>query len=81
MRKRVDRGPTEVIFDDDAHILGSAMSIFAQDFSEEIQAHLQEVKSFILGWHKFMRNKFPAVTDHVLYRLVSGLSLSWRPLF
>ena len=77
-RTRVDLVPIHMRkpFDDDAHILTSAMSIFAKDFSEEIQAHIQEVKSFIIGWHKFMKNKFPPITDHVLYRLVSGLLLA-----
>ena len=77
-RTRIDMVPVHMRkpFDDDAHILTSAMSIFAKDFSEEIQAHIQEVKSFVIGWHKFMKNKFPSITDHVLYRLVSGLLLA-----
>ena len=77
-RLRIDMVPIHMRkpFDDDAHILASAMSIFTKDFSEEIQAHIQEVKSFIIGWHKFMKNKFPSITDHVLYRLVSGLLLA-----
>ena len=77
-RTRADLVPVHMRkpFDDDAHILASAMSIFAKDFSEEVQAHIPELKSFIIGWHKFMKNKFPAITDHVLYRLVSGLLLA-----
>jgi hypothetical protein len=63
-------------FDDDTHVLTSAMSIFAKDFSDEIQTHIPEIKSFIIGWHKFMRNKYAAITDHVLYRLVSGILLA-----
>ncbi len=34
-------------------------------------------RSFIVGFHKFMRNRFPStVSDHCLYRLVSGLLLT-----
>jgi len=66
-------------FDDDATIISSALAVFAKDFSEEIQREGPELKSLMVGFHKFMAAKFPDfVDDHLLYRIVSGVFLA-RP--
>ncbi len=65
-------------FDDDSFILTKALTVFSKDFSEELQNNIQEIKSFVVGWHKFARNRFPqaGISDHALYRLISGVLLS-----
>ncbi len=57
-------------------MLTSALGIFAKDFPEAVQPHFEQMRSFVVGWHKFFRSRFPAVTDHILYRLVSGVLLA-----
>ncbi len=63
-------------FDDDAHVLSRSLGIFGKDFSEEIQKEMPELKSFVVGWHKFARKQSALVSDHHLYRLISGLFLA-----
>ncbi|TRY77300.1 hypothetical protein TCAL_05335 [Tigriopus californicus] len=60
-------------FDNDDQILSKALEIFAQDYSEEIQKEIQEFKAFLIGFHKFMKKRFPAICDHQLYRVISGM--------
>lgn len=60
-------------FDNDDQILSKALEIFAQDYSQEIQKDIQEFKAFLIGFHKFMKKRYSSISDHQLYRVISGM--------